>query len=278
MTETGQLPTWIMIGAMKSATSSLHRYLAEHPQVATSMPKELDFFTEPKYSELGIEWYRQQFQQRIEAKPDAVAFGESSVNYTKCHQFPGVPERIHAHIPDVKLIYVLRDPMDRIVSQWIHAVGAGKWRGDFSSALADLDTSPMVQTSRYWHQLERYLECFDRSQIKIMSYEDVSADPHAAVGDLLQFIGLSPEFDHPLIGKRIHDSSRKMRPNRLGLLLWEDRVRRRRLRRLVPRLVATPIETPEWTTADRARVTEYLEPEMRKIRAFAGDEFAQWQI
>ncbi|MEM7271500.1 MAG: sulfotransferase [Actinomycetota bacterium] len=274
MTETGRLPDWIMIGAMKSATSSMHRYLAEHPQVATSTPKELDFFVEPKYSELGVDWYRQQFND----PSDAVVAGESSVNYTKCHQFPGVAERMHRLVPDVKLIYILRDPLQRIESQWIHAVGAGKWRGDFSSALADPDTSPMVQTSCYWTQLEQYLQYFDASQIKIMSYEDVSAEPLRSVNEFLEFVGLEPNFDHPLIGKRIHDSSLKMRPNRLGLLLWEDRKRRRRLRKYLPWLVAKPIEKPVWSTEDRNRIAAYLQPEVDKIRDFSGLRFEQWPI
>lgn len=271
---TGRLPTWIMIGAMKSATSSLHRYLAEHPQIATSTPKELDFFVEHRYRELGLDWYRQQFND----PPGAVAAGESSVNYTKCHEFPGVAERMYQHLPDVKLIYVLRDPLARIESHWIHSVGAGKWRGDFASAVADPESSTMVQTSCYWTQLEQYLAHYDPSQIKIMSYEEVSADPHGAVGEILELIGLDPEWTHPLIGKRIHDSKRKMKPNRLGLLLWEDRVRRRRLRRWVPWLVASPIEKPVWDPADKARISEYLAPELDKIRSFAGKDFAQWQI
>lgn len=270
----GPLPTWIMIGAMKSATSSLHRYLAEHPQVATSTPKELDFFVKHRYDELGIDWYQKQFTN----PPGALAAGESSVNYTKCHEFPGVAERMHKHLPDVKLIYVLRDPILRLESQWVHAVGAGKWRGDFASAVRDPETSPMIQTSCYWTQLEQYLAFYDPSQIKIMSYEDVSADPHTAVGEILEYIGLDPEFDHPLIGKRIHDSRKKMRPNALGMLLWEDQVRRRRLRKWLPWLVARPIQKPEWDPADKARIAEYLAPEMEKIRSFSGKEFSQWQI
>jgi hypothetical protein len=270
----GRLPDWIMIGAMKSATSSLHRYLAEHPQVATSTPKELDFFTERRYRELGIDWYRQQFND----PPGALVAGESSVNYTKCQEFPGVPERMHHHLPDVKLIYILRDPLSRIASHWTHSVGAGKWRGDFASALDDPANSPMVQASCYWTQLEQYLAFYDRSQIKIMSYEAVSADPQAAVSEILDYLGLDPDWTHPLVGKRIHDSRRKMRPNRLGMLLWEDQVRRRRLRKWVPWLVATPIDKPEWTPTQQQMIGEFLAPEMEKIRSFTGQDFEQWQI
>jgi hypothetical protein len=270
----GRLPDWIIIGAMKSATSSLHRYLAEHPDIATSTPKELDFFIEPRYSEFGIDWYRQKFLQ----PEGALSAGESSVNYTKCHEFPGVAGRMHKHLPDVKLIYVLRDPIKRIESQWIHAVGAGDWRGDFPSAVTDLETSLEVQTSRYWTQLSEFLQFYDSSQIKIMSYDAISADAAGSLEELLEFIGLDPQFDHSLIGKRIHPSSRKMRPNRLGLLFWEDPVRRRRLRKWLPWLVASPIEKPIWAPNDLARVKEYLQPEMDKIRDFSGLELSEWSI
>lgn len=270
----GRLPDWIVIGAMKCATSSLHRYLAEHPDIATSMPKELDFFVADRYERLGLGWYRQQFVD----PPGALVAGESSVNYTKCHEYPGVAERIHQHVPNVKLMYVLRDPLKRIESHWVHMVGAGRWRGDFSSALVDLDASPIVQTSRYWMQLEQYLAVFDREQIRVLSYEELARDPHAVVREVLEFIGLNPEFEHPLIGERIHDSERKMRPNRLGMMLWTDRVRRRRLLKYVPRVVASPIARPEWTASDRARVEEYLRPEAEAIRSFSGRSFAEWSI
>lgn len=270
----GRLPDWIIMGAMKCATSSLHNYLALHPQIATSTPKELNFFVEDRYNDLGIEWYRQQFDD----PPDALVAGESSVNYTKAHRFPGVAERMHRHLPDVKLVYVLRDPLDRIESDWIHAVGAGRWRGDFASAIVDLETSSMVQTSRYWMQLGEYLKLYDPTQIKILSYTDISRDPVGQVNAMLEFLGLETGFDHPEIGKKVHPSSRKMRPNRLGLLFWEDQVRRRRMRKYLRRLVGTPIEKPQWSAADRARVSEYLAPEMEKIREFSGLDFDDWSV
>jgi len=271
----GRLPSWIIIGAMKCATSSLHRYLAEHPDIATSTPKELDFFIEPKFSDKGIDWYRQQFTD----PPGATCAGESSVNYTKVHEFPGVAARMHAHIPDAKLIYVLRDPMKRIESHWVHSVGAGKWRGDFDGAVRELETSTMVQTSRYWTQLSEFLTHYDPSQIKVMSYEAVGREPQAAVEEVLEFVGLDPSgFKSELIGKRIHASEKKRRPNRLGLLFWEDQARRRRVRKYLGRLVASPIEKPVWDPETRRRAEEYLRPEVEKIREFSGLEFPEWSL
>lgn len=270
----GRLPDWITIGAMKAATSSLHRYLAEHPQISTSEPKELDFFVEKKYNELGIDWYRQQFTD----PPNALSAGESSVNYTKVHEFPGVPERMHRHLPDVKLIYILRDPIKRAESQWIHSVGAGEWRGDFDSSVADPQTSLPIQGSCYWKQLQEFLKFYDPSQIKIMSYEQLSAEPHAAVREVLEYIGLDSDWTHPLIGKKIHDSKKKMRPNALGMLFWEDRVRRRRIRKYLPYLTCSPIKKPEWNPELRARAEEVLRPEVEQIREFTGMDFPEWSL
>jgi hypothetical protein len=270
----GRLPDWIIIGAMKCATSSLHTYLSKHPRIATSTPKELDFFVPERYARLGIDWYRQQFS----TPADALVAGESSVNYTKRHLFPGVAERMFSHVPDVKLIYVVRDPLVRLESDWIHAVGAGKWRGDFASAVADVETSSMVQTSRYWTQLSEFLNVYPAEQVRVMSYDDISREPRRAVNEVLEFLGLDPDFDDPTIGKKIHPSSRKMRPNRLGMLFWEDQVRRRRLRKYLRRLVCSPIEPPVWNPSDKARVIEYLQPEVDAIREFSGLEFPKWSM
>lgn len=267
----GRLPTWITIGAMKSATTSLHRYLAEHPDIDVSEPKELDFFIEPRYGKLGLDWYRRQFAGAT------VAAGESSVNYTKCHRYAGVAARMHQHLPDVRLVYMVRDPFDRIESHWVHAVGEGKLRGTLADALRDPDHSSLVQTSRYWTQLSQFLEYYDPAQIRVVSYEEFSVDPHRVLGEVLSFIGVDPDFDHPLIGSRIHDSGVKRRPPRWAVPIWGD-PKNRRYRRRIRRLVGQPIDPPQWTPQDRARIREYLEPEVSAIREFSGLELGEWSM
>jgi len=110
----GNLPNLIIIGAMKCATTSLHYYLNLHPQISMSEEKELDFFIHKNNWHKGIEWYKTNFTG------NASVYGESSPNYTKYPFFNGVPERMHAVVPDAKLIYVVRDPIERIISHYIH--------------------------------------------------------------------------------------------------------------------------------------------------------------
>ncbi len=270
----GRLPDFIVIGAMKCATSSLHQYLGAHPSVAVSEPKELDFFCEPRYSSLGTEWYRQQFND----PPGALLAGESSPNYTKREEFPGVARRMHSLVPGAKLIYILRDPIKRIESHYIHSVGAGKWRDSFDAAVCDPANSPMVQASCYWTQLGEFLELYPAEQVRVLSYEQLSRQPHAVVNEVLGFLGLGTGFDDPIIGKRVHLSANKIRPNRLGLLFWDDRVWRRRLRRRIPFLVGRPIEPPVWHPDLREAVIAHLKPEVDAIREFSGLSFSEWSL
>ena len=120
------LPNLIIIGGLKCGTTSIHHYLGLHPEIHMSKPKELNFFVEELNWDLGLDWYRGRFDDRFAVR------GESSPHYTNLPYFEGVPERIHEHIPDAKLIYMVRDPISRILSHWATpsapATRPGRWR------------------------------------------------------------------------------------------------------------------------------------------------------
>ena len=117
-----RLPSFLVIGAMKAGTTSLYHYLHAHPQVFMPSIKELDFFVAGGNWGRGLHWYQKQFAG---AGPGAVAVGEASTMYTKYPSVDGVPERIAAHLPEVRLVYVVRDPIDRIRSHYRHRVAVG---------------------------------------------------------------------------------------------------------------------------------------------------------
>ena len=116
-----------------------------------SKPKELNFFAAEQNWDLGLDWYKGRFDNRFKVN------GESSPHYTNRPRFNGVAERIHQHCPDAKLLYMVRDPIKRILSHWVHATGAGYETREFVETLSLPDTS-YIQRSMYWMQLQPYLE------------------------------------------------------------------------------------------------------------------------
>ena len=126
------LPTFIVIGAMKCGTNSLHRYLKLHPQICMSSTKEPNYFVEEKNYAEGIDWYQSLF------KDSTKALGECSTNYSKRPFFQGVAQRIQAVLPDVKLIYLLRDPVERIISHYRHNFAEGSTHQSFENCLENL--------------------------------------------------------------------------------------------------------------------------------------------
>ena len=184
-TTVGQLPNFLLIGAMKAGTTSLYHYLRGHPHVFMPPVKELDFFAREPRSNHGTDWYRRQFAP---APAGAIAIGEASTLYTKHPRFPGVPERIAAQIPDARLIYLVRDPIERIRSHYQHQVALGAERAPLADAIF---RDPIyLDTSRYAMQIDRYLEVFSSDQLLVVTSERLRGDREVAVREILAFLGL----------------------------------------------------------------------------------------
>ncbi len=147
-------PDFIVIGAMKSATTTLHEQLARQPGVFMSRPKEPNFFSDDAVYARGWGWYSTHFRA---ARPGALR-GESSTHYTKLPTFPWTVERMRRDVPRIKLIYVMRHPIDRLVSQYVHELTAGRVR---ASLLEAVHQHPeLIDYSRYAMQLEPFLGTF----------------------------------------------------------------------------------------------------------------------
>jgi hypothetical protein len=196
------LPNLIIIGGLKCGTTSIHHYLGLHPEVQMSKPKELNFFVSELNWDLGLDWYRGRFDDRFEVR------GESSPHYTNLPRFEGVAERIQTHCPEAKLLYMVRDPIKRILSHWVHAKGAGYESGEIEDVLSRPDTA-YVQRSMYWMQLQPYLQRFDREQIELISSEELQADRHATMRKAFRFVGVDEDFTHEQFDREWEKSSAK---------------------------------------------------------------------
>lgn len=196
------LPNFIIIGGLKCGTTSIHHYLGLHPDVNMSKPKELNFFAAEQNWDLGLDWYKSRFDDRVKIN------GESSPHYTNRPRFNGVAERIHEHCPDARLLYMVRDPIKRILSHWVHATGAGYETREFVPTLTLPDTS-YIQRSMYWMQLQPYLELFDRDQIEIITQEELGSDREGTMRKAFSFLGVDETFTSEQFDREWEKSSAK---------------------------------------------------------------------
>jgi hypothetical protein len=190
------LPNLVIIGAMKCGTSALHRYLDLHPEVAMSEPKELNFFYgldgasgdawHPGNWQRGLEWYASHWPAAVPVR------GESSPGYTS-PSHAGVAGRMAAVIPSTKLIYLVRDPVDRALSQYRHHVADGTEGRSPEEALLD-PASQYVLRGRYFDRVRPFLEVFPRSRIAIISREELLMQRRTSLRTLFSFLEVDASF------------------------------------------------------------------------------------
>jgi hypothetical protein len=275
----GALPNLVVIGAQKCGTSGLHYHLGLHPQIWMSRPKELNFFIEERNWPLGEGWYRGQFDPRAKVR------GEASPNYTAFPQHVGVPERMHSLLPDAKLIYVVRDPLERIAAHWVHNYAKRREKGDLRATLTHPNTSYVVR-SQYHMQLQQFLRFYPLEQILLLEQEELRTGGAEVLRRVFEFVGADPDFSHPHFGRERHQTSRKTRASRLAVRM--ERLSRTRGGRLLPRNLwlaldeklplRRPIERPEVRAALGPEVMRVLREDAERLRELTGREFANWSI
>lgn len=203
------LPNFLIIGAAKSGTTAIYTYIKQHPQIFMSEQKELRFFSytsepiikPPKdYIHPAITTLKE-YQQHFTQVTDEIAIGESSPMYLYT---PGTAERIKHHIPEVKLLAILRNPIQRAYSAYTHALR--EWKepaGSFESALQQEDERIAAGWGMLWHykksglyyqQLLPYYDIFNPEQIKVVLYDDLVANTNQLLQDIFKFLGVEPSF------------------------------------------------------------------------------------
>jgi len=276
------LPNLVIMGGMKCGTTSLHKYLAAHPDVFMSEEKELDFFTSWNRRDRGLAWYEAQFPV------DAPVRGESSPIYTAWPHVLGVPEAIAETLPEVKLIYLVRDPIDRVVSHYLHLFGRGNETRELAEVVADEDfpESRYVAQSRYAMQLERYLEIFDRRDILVIEQEALEHDRAETLRGVFRFLEVDETFHSPLFHRRYNvarDERRSRRATeRARSIVGGDRFDAvaarvpRVARRALDRSLRQRIAPPSLSQADHERLVRMLEPDTARLVELTGLRPAGW--
>ncbi|HUO45507.1 MAG TPA: sulfotransferase, partial [Acidimicrobiia bacterium] len=161
-----RLPDFLIIGAMKAGTTSLYRWLESTGAVVVPSDKEPHFFS--REWDRGIDWYASSFAHLAPEHPT----GEASVSYTDPQYATAAAERIRNTIPDVKLIFLARNPAHRLRSHYRHELQRNREHRPFAVAVADPD-SAYLRCSLYSRALEPYSDLFDPSQLLIVEFEDL---------------------------------------------------------------------------------------------------------
>lgn len=264
------LPTFLVIGAQKCGTTALHHLLDQHTGIAMSRRKEPNFFT--GRWERGVDWYQRQFDDRPQR-------GDASPSYSAWPIWQDTPSRAASIVPDARLIYLVRDPVDRIVSAWIHFTMMGAETRSFGEMVDEenFGASGHLLRTRYATQLERWGQHYPPDRIHVLDSRELSDDPAAALDRLFAFLGVPSE--DVASGSSHYGSStgRRAPPPGIRQLAGFGREAnfdaapwRRRLAHVVTSRIGRPIERPTPTPDQVERIHGLLEDELTRLFEVAG--------
>jgi hypothetical protein len=289
-----KFPNLFIIGAMKAGTSSLHEYLHQHPEIFMARFKEPQFFAPHTtrtgyrwgqgnpYPEPGADWYLRLFA----GAGDVKYAGESSVSYTARPWVTGCEKRIWEFNPEARLIYILRDPIERTLSHYWYFVADGREDCDMLTAVRR--KPDYVARSYYAMQLRPYLETFGRDRVYLMTLEELDADPQETFRRLFTWLGVDPDFPVAAdtrfnVGPTTLRQTRRYRvPVDTFLKGWYWA----KLQGFVPRSVPGLLERFTYRLvsrrdADPGPAVRYLRPLLQRytqeLTELVGREFPEWE-
>jgi hypothetical protein len=240
------LPDFLIIGVQKGGTTSLYRYLNEHPNIGGANIKEVDYFG--KYYRRGLSWYRAQFPTLYRKRytrdilKENYILGEASPNY---FFQPHVPERVARVLPQAKLIVLLRNPVERAYSHYRHNATRGFEHASFAEAVASEEQRIQAEREKalrdewyysttymrqsylakgiYVDQLKHWLEFFPREQVLVLKSEDLYEEPERIYKQTLAFLAVPPLVPESLQkGFQQHNKSEDSLPGEIDPQLREQ--------------------------------------------------------
>lgn len=250
-TNISSLPNFIIIGAAKSATTTLTTILPRHPDIFISKPKEPKFFG--RYHSKGWGWYASRFE-----KGTSLALrGEASTLYaSRMKSFRYAPKLMGRCLPNLKLIYIVRHPLDRIISQWRHYRGRTPNCADFSDLMDNRTLRRLVVgCSLYYRHLSSFREYFPDHQIHCVAFEDLLGRPKRTLRKMLRFLGVKPKL------QLILESD---------LTLPQENIAGAKGR--------GHIDKPQWSPKLKKRVLKVIKPDAKKMLSYMGKPKNYWNL
>ncbi|MCS3956559.1 hypothetical protein GGP81_003101 [Salinibacter ruber] len=272
-------------GAPKAGTTSLHHYLGAYPEICVSQPKETDFF-QHRYDR-GLKY----FESCFEHCQNTLAWRESSPG-NMIH--PEAPERIASHFPNARLIFVLRNSIERAYSQYLYGVvrGTDTPRISFSKLIRDGDDEwgrRVLELGLYCEQLARFEKHFPRDQMLIGLFQTFREDNEAFLSRILTFLEVDSSVD--LQTSEQHNSTRYPRSRkalRVAYTLWEP-IKSTLPERAVEKMCGLRSsvrdllfqsgtqEKPPMKSKDRAYLREYYAEPNKRLEEWLNRDLSHWK-
>lgn len=275
--ENGALPNLVVVGAMKCGTTSLHEYLSQHADIQMSEPKEVNYFAGAN-SNRSIEWYRSLFDANSPIR------GESSQNYSKRHhpRFADAIPKMHQAIPGAKLVYLVRDPIERYkshVSYNYYMV----WNKQNDWAR---ESDHFLKTGLYAYQLEKILEYYPSDQILIIDSDELRTRRVDTMNEIFQFLELPVIADEALFNFTSNNHGEVRTPIEIKASPIV-----RLTSKLAPtttkRLLATPMMQSLFlklggekrlSDDDEGRIRDEYARDVERLRVLTGKSFTSWSV
>lgn len=202
-------PDFIIIGTWKSGTTSLHHYLERNPEICMA-PVEVNYFSVPSHrpgqqrpKKGNLQWYRDTFFSHCN---ESLIIGEKSPSYLWGRK---VPEKVRRNYPNVKLVVLLRNPVDRLHSHWWMDICKGRYNITLEQYVKQVESK--YRSGFYAEQLKRWFKYFPREHFLFLSSEEFFDDNKRVLSQILNFVGSSPNMkwydDIPEAKKKVWGSS-----------------------------------------------------------------------
>ncbi|MBN1909744.1 MAG: sulfotransferase [Pirellulales bacterium] len=274
-------PTFLIVGASKSGTTSIWDLLRQHPQVAMCQPKEPNFFSLDSAYEKGWDWYSSFFT----TTEQTLAIGDVSPMYSRVVSCPRTVPRIAEALPSARILYVVRHPLDRIESDFLQCLHSSHpMPRCFARAVREY--LPVTEGSLFWKCISAYRKYFTDDQIHVLFFEDFRADPDRFLADCCRRIGVDETFQfsdacRPRNRSRDHDMESR----------WMAMARHvpgmSHLKRTIPASIKSYLHRrmrvavpsrPKWDGMTRQYVTDMVADEARALLQYAGKPADFWSL
>ena len=312
----GTQPTFLVVGAVKAGTTSLHEYLQQHPEVYMSPVKETNHFSDADmdFAHFNVD-YRQDIDHNLDKYlagtmdhkihiahvrtaaqysllyknvQDEKAIGEVSNSYLYC---PSTAAAIHQALPAVQIVMVLRNPVDRLYSQYLMNLKLGKiTEKDLLTEIAHDAAKEhkgwgvshlYVEVGMYHEQVKRYLDLFPREQVHIMLFDDFKQDVAGAMSDLFGFLGVDPapgidyskrynEAGMPRFGKLNYWMTQ------IGLYGLFKKLFPDNLKQRLKSVIYTQKGIPKITSEERKQLEDLYREDVERLSALISRDLSHW--